>query len=298
MSSNDKWMPLYVADYLGDTMHLTTLQHGAYVLLLMHYWRTGPLPNDPDELAAIVKLDPPTWGAVWVKLSGFFTVNGDGTLHQKRMDWERRRWTEISEKRRDAGKRGAEAKYRTRPTEGCGPIQPQSDAQPTVGDAPGKTLANATDLPDPASSKPHGKPMANAIPLPCDLPQRLPPQLPEPGGNCQTFATRFASVPLPPQKGIISSYLGKEAPREGAREGNARIPEEEIPESPTHMTRDVMRQMLASLPPSEPTETPERNHTPYVQMAAVAKPNAPKACPLVGDHLAAMRKRAGIGVGA
>jgi uncharacterized protein YdaU (DUF1376 family) len=96
------WMPLYVGDYLGDTGHLTTAQHGAYLLLMMHYWRKGELPDDDRQLAKITKLPLRTWGEHRPVLQAFFH---DGWKH-KRIEAELARMMRVSEKRASAGQKG------------------------------------------------------------------------------------------------------------------------------------------------------------------------------------------------
>lgn len=84
----DSWMPLYIGDYLADTMHLTREQHGGYLLLIMAYWRTGaPLRDDDGFLASIVKATPAEWRKLRPALSEFFEV-GDGLWRHKRIDKE------------------------------------------------------------------------------------------------------------------------------------------------------------------------------------------------------------------
>ncbi len=102
MSRKDLWMPLYVGEYLADTGHLTTTQHGAYLLLLMHYWRKRELPSDDKQLAAIAKLPLRIWLDVKETLQAFFY---DGWRH-KRVEAEFERRMVVSEKRAAAGSKG------------------------------------------------------------------------------------------------------------------------------------------------------------------------------------------------
>lgn len=97
-------MPLYVGDYLGDTGHLSTTQHGAYLLLMMHYWRKGELPDDDKQLAAITKLPLRIWLDSREVIQAFFL---DGWRH-KRIDDELFKMEEKTARRAAAGQKGGE----------------------------------------------------------------------------------------------------------------------------------------------------------------------------------------------
>lgn len=96
--SNRAWMPLYLDDYLADTGHLSTLEHGAYLLLIMHYWRNGGLPDDERMIARIARLTKDEWAESRDVLGSMF---GDGWTH-KRIDAELTKADEIIAKRKAA----------------------------------------------------------------------------------------------------------------------------------------------------------------------------------------------------
>lgn len=103
------YMQLYVADYLGDTRHLTTEQHGAYLLLLMAMWRSGGrLPNDDKKLARIVCCTPSRWAKISSDVLDFFTIEGD-EISNARLSVELQIASEKSIKRAKSGKLGARA---------------------------------------------------------------------------------------------------------------------------------------------------------------------------------------------
>jgi uncharacterized protein YdaU (DUF1376 family) len=112
VSRSDAWMPFFVGDYLSATTRLTTEQHGAYVLLLLDYWKNGPPPNDDAVLAQIARLSPAAWRKAKPALIGFFDVK-DGQLLQKRVEKERQRASDITEERSKAGKVGAAKRWQT-----------------------------------------------------------------------------------------------------------------------------------------------------------------------------------------
>lgn len=104
------YMQFYVADYLGDTRHLTTEQHGAYLLLLMTMWRSdGVLADDPAKLARIAGLTVARWHKISADIMAFFTPC-EGGITQGRLAAELTIADEKSEKRSQSGKAGARAK--------------------------------------------------------------------------------------------------------------------------------------------------------------------------------------------
>lgn len=96
------WMPWFIGDYLRDTAHLTTEQHGAYMLLLGHCWQHGAIPKDDTGRAAVCRLTLARWRAHAPTILAFF--NEDGT--QKRITKELERAEVVSVKRKIAGSKG------------------------------------------------------------------------------------------------------------------------------------------------------------------------------------------------
>ena len=81
-------MPVYIGDYLADTMHLSTEQHGAYLLLLFHLWRRGSLQDDDVVLAQITGLSISAWMTCRAVLAEFFEIH-DGVWQHGRVERER-----------------------------------------------------------------------------------------------------------------------------------------------------------------------------------------------------------------
>ena len=140
MSRADTWMPLYIGDYLADTMHLDAIEHGAYLLLLMHHWRSGPLPEDDKSLAAIARTTPKQWARISETVRNFFQKLPGGGLIQKRLVEERARVDSIGSKRAEAGRKGAENRWKDDDQGG-------NEGGSGGGKPEANGMANATDLP-------------------------------------------------------------------------------------------------------------------------------------------------------
>jgi uncharacterized protein YdaU (DUF1376 family) len=81
-------MPVFIGDYLADTMHLSTEQHGAYLLLLFHLWRRGSLHDNDGTLAQITGLTSTAWSQARPVLADFFQIH-DGLWRHGRVERER-----------------------------------------------------------------------------------------------------------------------------------------------------------------------------------------------------------------
>lgn len=196
----DTWMPWYVADYLADTAHLTTEQHGAYCLMLMAAWkRDGSLPKDDTQLAAVSRLSANRWKTHKTVLLEFFIEEPTRYVH-KRVTQERLKAQENSNKKATAGAKGGAAKAKNASkSDGTG------DGKP-IADGVAKVVADAKQTPTPSPSP---------LPLPSEEFQGaaapLSPGNPAPadGGELVLTPPEPKEPPVCPHKRLLALYREK-----------------------------------------------------------------------------------------
>jgi uncharacterized protein YdaU (DUF1376 family) len=103
------WLPFNTESYRASTADLSTLEHGAFLLLRLHYWHTGPLKNDNKILARIAGLSASEWRKVRPSLERFFEI--DQEWINAEWDVELEKAFECIDKKSKAGKKAADARW-------------------------------------------------------------------------------------------------------------------------------------------------------------------------------------------
>jgi uncharacterized protein YdaU (DUF1376 family) len=101
------FIAFYMGDYDRDTHHLSTLEHGAYFLLLKHCWIHGSIPLDHLSRGIICKLSSKKWHAIRHKIEPFFDDQG----RNKRATKEIEKAEKTSTRQTMAGHRGATKRW-------------------------------------------------------------------------------------------------------------------------------------------------------------------------------------------
>ena len=104
--SKTPWFPFYHTDYLADTVNFSALEHGVYLLLMLHYWREGSLPNDETKLRRITRTTAKEWAQTLPAVSEKFTSE----WRHNRIDKELARAEYAYQRRANAGRSGGLAK--------------------------------------------------------------------------------------------------------------------------------------------------------------------------------------------
>lgn len=107
------YLPLYTGDYLRDTQHLSCSEHGIYLKFLMHCWdQRGPVPLDERKQQGICNARSGDEIEAMRRVRQEFFICMEDGWYNERMQREIARSEEISTKREDAGRRGANERMR------------------------------------------------------------------------------------------------------------------------------------------------------------------------------------------
>jgi uncharacterized protein YdaU (DUF1376 family) len=94
--------PFHIGDFLGGTVHMDTVEKGAYMMLLISHYQIGEdgLPDDDKQLARICGVTAKKWQSIRPILEEKFTVK-NGRWTQKKVIIVLQKVMDNSSKQRD-----------------------------------------------------------------------------------------------------------------------------------------------------------------------------------------------------
>lgn len=114
---------------------MTTLQVGAYLLLLCKAWQADPpasLPNDDQILARFARVTPEVWAEAKAGVLVPFRLGTDGRLHSKRLRQEYDIALAKIRERSESGRKGAISRWGGRRNAVGGPKHGSAMAEPSA----------------------------------------------------------------------------------------------------------------------------------------------------------------------
>lgn len=148
--SQAPYMPLFTDALLGDTLHLSAEEFGAYCLILFSTWQNNgqALPDDNSELARVCRVSRQKWVMLRPKLTRHFDLSS-GSWRQKRLEKEWNRVQQrIDEQRQKSVKGGLASatkrnhRHADEPTTGAPPIPiPKKEEEPPPPPPPARRRA-------------------------------------------------------------------------------------------------------------------------------------------------------------
>lgn len=164
----DTWMPMYWGDYAKDTGHLSATQHGAYLMLIKHYWCNGkPLPDDDSQLWRIATCDGiAQWRKIKPVIAALFQVKG-GIWRHRRVDDELIKAQRFLDRQAENGRKGGRPKNPDQ--------KPDGTQNKPKNNPPLNPLGNPNHNPDETTSPSPSPSPSNHNPPPSPVPGELGP---------------------------------------------------------------------------------------------------------------------------
>lgn len=121
-----KWFKFWIGDYQRDTAHLSLAEHGAFMLMLQHYYATEkPLPSGATLHRMLRAQSKQEREAIDSVARQFWTLTPDGLVNE-RADEELGKADERRETNRELGKRGGRPKKHEQKTDSVSVLKTDS----------------------------------------------------------------------------------------------------------------------------------------------------------------------------